>query len=189
MKKIVACFLALVLALGCIPALAEDVLPREQGWFENNHAVAFGPKLTGDWKTYAVVDLSYDGVRTLKLVAAGMWEIGCVDVTVEGDSVTVTYRMHEEAPYTSPVRVEGEYLNFYADVPGIADISAESSFRFGQPISIAQDLGGEEILAMYAELIVDYAAFGSESYRFWENARQNRTIVEEMRYNWALRGK
>ncbi len=181
MKKIAACILALILACCCIPTMSK----ADDGWYENNHAIVFGPKMEDDWKTYAVVDLSMDGVQVLPLVASGLWQIGEVTVTVAGDEVLVEYRMLE-GPGTTEVQVDSAYLNFYPQLPTKASTEEPAAFAFGTPLSIARDLGGAFILPMYVELVVDYAAF-AEEYRFWPNMSVNRAMAAEMLYNWEHR--
>jgi len=153
-----------------------------EAWYPDNTACVFGPKMDGSWKTYAAVDLSKEGTQTLKLVGAGAWLLGNVNVTVTGDEVVVNYLMNEDVITTDvhdDITVDTEYVNIYADVESM-DIAAESAYAFGQPISIANDLGGDTTVVLYVQLQVDYPVHCPFVYRFWPNLWQNKAIVNAM---------
>ncbi len=142
-----------------------------RSWYPNNHAHAFqklSQKYDG-WKTYANVDLSTDGTQTIKLVAAGAWNIGNITVTVNGDEVVVDYMMHEDkitVDVWDDVNVDSEFINIFADADSI-DLEAESTFAFGVPFSIANDLGGDTEVALVIELVVDFTENNPYVYREW----------------------
>lgn len=151
-------------------------------YYPNNHAHAFGPKVDGSWKTYAAIDLTVEGTQVYDLVAAGAYKIGTVSVTVAGDEVVVDYLMTEDImtrDVHDDITVDSEYINFFADAASI-DMSAESALKFGEPISIANDLGGDTTVCMYMELVVDYNVSSPFVTRFWPNMRENKAIVEAM---------
>lgn len=151
-------------------------------WYPENTANSFGPKADGTWQTYSAIDLTVEGEQTFDLVAAGAWKIGTVKVTVNGDEVIVTYEMTEDlctSDVWDDITVDSEYLNLFADVASI-DLSAESTFAFGQPISIANDLGGDTSVAMVISNKVDYPSHSPFVTRFWSNLPENKAIVEAM---------
>lgn len=151
-------------------------------WYPDNTANAFGPKVDGSWQTYAVVDLSADGVQTFDLIGAGAWKIGSVTVTVEGDSVVVDYRMTEDVNAIDTwddITVDAEYVNLFADADAI-DMKAESVFAFGEPISISADLGGDTTVALYVRMQVDFPAHSPFVTRFWPNMPENAAVVDAM---------
>ncbi|MBQ8201144.1 MAG: hypothetical protein IJZ74_05190 [Clostridia bacterium] len=153
-----------------------------KAWYPDNTACVFGPQMADSWKTYAVVDLTVEGTQELKLVGAGAWELGKVFVTVAGDEVTVDYLMHEDVVTTDvndDINVDAEYVNVYADVESM-DIKAESTFAFGTPFSIANDLAGDTTVVLYVQLQVDYPSHSPFVYRFWPNMPANKAIVEAM---------
>lgn len=159
-----------------------NVVFAEDAWYPDNTACVFGPQMDGSWKTYAVVDLSVEGTQNLKLVGAGAWLLGNVSVTVTGDEVVVNYLMTEDIitkDVHDDITVDSEYVNIYADVESM-DIAAESAYAFGQPISIANDLGGDTTVVLYVQLQVDYPAHCPYVYRFWPNLWQNKSIVSAM---------
>lgn len=150
--------------------------------YYQGHANAFGPKVDGSWKTYAVVDLSLQGVQTCKLIASGGWELGTVSVTVNGDKVVVDYLMTEDIntrDVHDELFVKGEYLNIFGDAAAI-DMGAESTFEFGKAISIANDLGGDKVVCVVVDLEVAYNVSSPFVTRFWPNMRENKNIVEAM---------
>lgn len=151
-------------------------------WYPDNTANSFGPKADGTWQTYSAIDLTVEGEQTFDLIAAGAWKIGIVKVTVNGDEVIVTYEMTEDlctSDVWDDITVDSEYLNLFADVASI-DLSAESTFAFGQPISIANDLGGDTSVAMVVSNKVDYPSHSPFVTRFWPNLPENKAIVEAM---------
>lgn len=151
-------------------------------WYPDNTANVFGPQAEGTWQTYAAVDLSVQGVQTFDLIAAGAWKIGTVIVNVAEDEVTVTCQMDEDQntrDIWDDVRVDSEYLNIFADAASI-DLSAASSFAFGQPISISGDLGGDTTVALVISNKVDYPAHSPYVTRFWPNLPENKALVEAM---------
>lgn len=151
-------------------------------WYPNNTANSFGPKAEGTWQTYSAVDLTVQGAQTFDLIAAGAWKIGTVTVNVAEDEVVVTYQMDEDRNTRDTwddIHVDSEYLNIFADAASI-DLAAESAFAFGQPISIAGDLGGDTSVALVISNKVDYPAHSPYVTRFWPNLPENKAIVEAM---------
>ena len=162
-----------------VASFSELTLPC---WYPDNTANVFGPRIDGSWQTYAVVDLSADGVQTFDLIGAGAWKIGTVTVTVEGDRVMVDYLMNEDIITTDTwddVTVDTEYVNLFTDAESI-DIDAESNFAFGEAISISADLGGDTIVALYVCNQVDYPSHSPFVVRFWSNLPENAAIVDAM---------
>lgn len=151
-------------------------------WYPNNTANSFGPKVAGSWQTYSAVDLSVQGEQIFDLVAAGAWKIGTVKVTVNGDEVIVTYEMTEDIntrDIWDDINVDSEYLNIFGDAASV-DLTAESTYAFGTPISIANDLGGDTTVALLISNKVDYPSHSPFVTRFWPNMRENKAIVEAM---------
>lgn len=151
-------------------------------WYPNNTANAFGPKVEGSWQTYAVADLTVEGTQTFDLIAAGAWKIGTVSVTVTGDEVVVSYLMDEDVntrDYWDDINVDSEYLNLFTDVAAI-DLAAESAYAFGQPVSIANDLGGAKAVIVMVSNKVDYPHHSPYVTRFWPNLWENKASVEAM---------
>ncbi|MBQ2953647.1 MAG: hypothetical protein IJE07_08835 [Clostridia bacterium] len=150
--------------------------------YYQGHANAFGPKVDGSWKTYAVVDLAVQGTQSYKLIASGGWYLGTVSVTVDGDQVVVDYLMAEDvntADVHDDLFVKGEYVNIFADAASI-DMNAESSFEFGKAISISGDLAGDTVVCLFVDVECAYNVSCPFVTRFWPNLRENKNIVETM---------
>lgn len=151
-------------------------------WYVDNTANVYGPQLEGTWQTCAVVDLSKDGVQTFDLIGAGAWKIGTVTVTVQGDEVVVDYIMTEDRNTRDTwddITVDSEYLNIFADMAAV-DMKAESTFAFGEPISISADLGGDTVVTLYVRNQVDYPAHSPYVTRFWPNHPDNAAVRKAM---------
>ena len=176
--------LMLLLQLMCGAVLAEDDEQSERlgNWYYDNTATVFGPQMEDSWQTYAVVDLTIQGEQTFAMVGAGAWLLGGVTVNVDGDTVTVDYCMLEDADkydVWNEINVDAEYLNIFADAAAI-DTEAESTFAFGEPISIANDLNGDTIVCLYVRNQVDFADDNPYVIRFWSNMEEIREIAEAM---------
>lgn len=155
-------------------------------WFTNNHVNSFGPKFDGSWMTYSVVDLSQDGVQTFDLVAAGAWKLGTVNVTVNGDEVVVNYLCDEDVntrDIYDDIYVGREWFTLFGDLAAVTTLNPdeiENPFAFGQPISIANDLGGDTNVILYVNNIMTYDNRNPYVTRFWPNLPQNKAVVESM---------
>ena len=186
MKKTLALvtIMLMLLQLLCGAALAEDDEQSElQGiWYPDNTANVFGPQVEDSWQTYAVIDLTIQGEQTFDLVAAAEWKIGAVTITVDGDTMTVDYCMLEDANTCDVwdcINVDAEHLNIFTDAAAI-DMDAESTFAFGEPISIANDLNGATTVCLYVKNQVDFPDFSPYVIHFWPNMEENQEIVETM---------
>ncbi len=105
------------------------------------------PGLTDKWINIVPVDLTIQGTQTIELVAGNMFHIGKAFVDVDGDNVTVTYS------YTNNVtEAFSECVKWFKNVDEITSEFCEnptSDLVFGQPVSIANDLGGQEVALLY----------------------------------------
>ncbi len=105
------------------------------------------PGLTDKWINIVPVDLTIQGTQTIELVAGNMFHIGKAFVDVDGDNVTVTYS------YTNNVtEAFSECVKWFKNVDEITTEFCEnptSETVFGQPVSIANDLGGQEVALLY----------------------------------------
>lgn len=101
------------------------------------------PNLTDKWYNIVPVDLTIQGRQIIPLVASAQFVIGQAVVTVDGDSVTVSYQLAGNVTevvretlrwFTSPDEISKGFCN-----------SPRSDMKFGKPVSIEQDLGGSTI--------------------------------------------
>lgn len=119
-------------------------------WYPDNTIGAAGlplrdeyPDLTDKWYNIVPVDLSIQGRQVIPLVASAQFVIGQAVVTVDGDSVTVSYTLGSNVTevvretlrwFTSPGEITKGFCN-----------SPHSDMKFDRPISIEKDLGGRTI--------------------------------------------
>ncbi len=133
-------------------------------WYPNNTLCSFGPQfrdmvpgLTDKWYMFTPLDLSQDGTQSFELIASNMYVIGSVQVTVSGDSVTVTYTT-TQGQY-GHVYMKSEYLSFFPDLKSVTTVDPEElggGFAFGQTISIQNDLGGDTNVLMFIRNVATY---------------------------------
>lgn len=123
-------------------------------WYPKNTVGVVGlslrdeyPGLTDKWINIVPVDLTVQGTQEIELVAGNMFHIGKAFVDVDGDNVTVTYS------YTNNVtEAFSECMKWFKNVDEITTEFCEnptSETVFGQPVSIANDLGGQEVALLY----------------------------------------
>ena len=99
------------------------------------------------WNMFTAIDLSVEGEQTFELVAGNMHVIGEVTVLVEDGYVTVTYKLYNEPKIT----METEFMTFLATLNDVTTTDPEqlTGFAFGEPISIADQLGGDTKVLLY----------------------------------------
>lgn len=123
-------------------------------WYPKNTVGVVGlslrdeyPGLTDKWINIVPVDLTVQGTQEIELVAGNMFHIGKAFVEVDGDNVTVTYS------YTNNVtEAFSECVKWFKNKDEITTEFCEnptSDLVFGQPVSIANDLGGQEVALLY----------------------------------------
>ena len=150
-------------------------------WYTHNTVGVIGislrdeyPTLTKKWYNVLPVDLSKDGSQTFQLVASNMYYVGTVTVTVSGDSVTTTYNYPTKSWYE--FYPESECIKWFAGVKDIGSAFLEnptSDMKFGEAISKAKDLNGQDIGLLFIcnrlTYRVPYDDSGVAPIRFWRN--------------------
>lgn len=162
--------------------------PEEQKmtWYNSNTVNSFGPCFEGSWMTYSVIDLTVEGTQSFDLVAAGAWHLGTVNVTVQGDTVTVDYICTEDinaADVWDEVYADREWFTIFGDLDAVTTLNPDeigTSYTFGEPISIANDLGGDTVVILYVNNAMTYSHDNPYVTRFWPNVPANKAIVEAM---------
>ncbi len=169
-------------------------LTVEKGtWYSNNTACSFGPafrdvrpSLTDKWYTFTPVDLSKQGRQTFEYVASNKYVIGEVFVDVAGDEVTVNYHNFYDAQ-DGQTKTLTEYVTFYRDLASVKNVNPETTdqlgFRFGQTLSIANDLEGDTNVLLYIRNEVtycDYVNYSHKLTRFWPNLPERKALREQM---------
>lgn len=159
--------------------------PSSYKWYSHNTLGLIGlplrdlyPELTDKWYNVVPVDLTRQGTQTFPLAASNLYYMGSACVEVSGDSVTVTYETPsgQWKPY---LKVEDETLAWFTSA---ADITADflnnpaSETKFGEAVSIAGDLKGQDVALLFICNHVTYRQpfFGETGYltRYWPNLTQ-----------------
>ena len=101
------------------------------------------PSLTDKWYTIVPVDLTRDAVYTYPMIAGSIYYVGECQVTVKDGQVTTDFSIPEGLCYdkrhclqwfTSLDDITPEFLN-----------NLNAGYTFGQPVSIADDLKGQDV--------------------------------------------
>lgn len=116
--------------------------------------------ITNKWYMFTPIDISVDGEQVFDLVAGNQSVIGSVHVLVKEGTVTVTY----ELANASAISVKNEFmtiLNSIADA-GNLDTANMKQYTYGEPISIADDLGGDTkvLLFMLNNVVYEESIYG-----------------------------
>ena len=115
-----------------------------------------------------------------------MYLIGEVYVDVNGDSVQVTYHNFYEDK-DGKTETLTEYFTFFPDLKSVKDVNPETmddlGFRFGQDISIENDLDGDTNALLFIRNQVtycDYVTSQRKLTRFWPNLPERKALREQM---------
>lgn len=151
-------------------------------WYPNNTACSFGPQfretrpgLTDKWYMFTPINLTRQGRQEFDYVASNLYVIGKVYVDVMGDSVTVTYE-NLDAEKGGNTETLSEYFTIFPDLKSVTNVEPETmedlGFRFGQSISIQNDLAGDTNVLLFVRNRVTYCDYVTNSRkltRFWIN--------------------
>lgn len=166
-------------------------------WYSSNTVCVAGlefrevkPSLTSKWYNFAPIDLSVDGKQVFELVASNMYVVGTVTVDKQGDTVTVNWALNKQGTVDANFVSESEFFTFFHDidsVTGVEPAQAGSSFSFGKPISISEDLDGDTNLLLYVRNTATYCNNLSYKYqnliyqpRYDRNNEQHRGLRADM---------
>ena len=154
-------------------------------YYSYNTVCSFGPQfrelspeLTSKWYMFTPLDLSKDGKQTFDLIGGSVYRIGKVDVLVEGDSVTVTYKDRNRHVWDY-----GQFLTFFADYDAVTTVNPdeiERKFEFGRTYSIENDFGGDTEQLMFICNIVTFTDSNPGLDRFWINLPENKDLRSQM---------
>ena len=172
---------------------APQITVEKATWYSNNTACSFGPQfrdvrpaLTDKWYMFTPINLSLQGRQEFEYVASNLYLIGKVYVDVAGDWVTVTYRNYY-ADQGGNTETLSEYVTFFHDLNSVTNVEPETmsdlGFRFGQPISIQNDLGGDTNVLLFVRNRVTYCDYVTNSQkltRFWPNLPERVALRNSM---------
>ncbi len=162
-------------------------------WYAKNTACSFGPAfrdvrpgLTDKWYLFTPIDLTKQGRQTFEYVASNMYVIGEVYVDVFGDTVRVSYHNFYEAQGGNTETLT-EYFTFFPDLKSVKDVNPETmddlGFRFGQDISIENDLDGDTNALLFIRNQVTYCDYVTNYHkltRFWPNLPERKALRQQM---------
>ena len=152
-------------------------------WYGNNTAGVIGislrdqyPGLTDKWYHVLPVDLSRDGTQVFDLVASARYFLGKVNVTVNGDSVTVDYA-YISSPYGFEIYPKEECLAWFRSAGELTTdylANPTPNASFGQAISKERDLNGQDYALLFICNRVTYRVplnrHGMSPREYWQNS-------------------
>lgn len=103
--------------------------------------------ITDKWYNVVPVDLSIQGQQIIPLVASAQFVIGEARVDVQGDDVTVRYTLGSNV--TEVVRETVRWFTSLEDITKGFCNSPHSDMRFGEPVSIQNDLHGSDVALLF----------------------------------------
>lgn len=129
-------------------------------WFPHNTICVAGiefrkvrPALTSKWYNFVPLDLSADGVQKFDLVASNKYIIGTVTVSKSGDELIVDWELRRQGTNDANFQLEKEFMTIFSNLNAVTEVEPDafegSTYEFGKPISIANDLGGDTNVLLY----------------------------------------
>lgn len=144
-------------------------------WYPKNTACVAGlefrevkPSLTNKWWNFAAVDLSRVGEQVFEYVASNKYVVGSVIVKRDGDIVTVEWKLNKQGTTDANFKTDAEFLTFFHDIDSVESVNPSeihTSYKFGQPISISNDLNGDTNVLLYVLNTVSYCSNLSYEYQ------------------------
>ena len=123
-------------------------------WYNNNTVSLIGiplrehfPRLTRKWYHIVPVDLTHDAVYVYPLAASNLYYMGSCRILVRGGTVTVDYSLPRGLAF-----VKRNCLMWFTDLSQITHDYLEnpsSPFRFGEPVSIRDQLNGQDVAILF----------------------------------------
>lgn len=129
------------------------------------------PSLPEKWYNVLPIDLTKDGRSVYQLVISNMFYIGEVYVDVWGDEVTVSCDLVDSTA-VQPLSWYGRWFTRLGDITTASIESSEDGIPFGQPLSIADDLGGADTALLFIRSKATYYQpfrDGTTLTRYWRN--------------------
>ena len=129
--------------------------PKEKD-YDQNTVCSFGPqfrdvspRMTDLWYMFTPIDLSEEGTQTFDLIAANMFVVGKVRVTVENGRFQVDYQYN-----STQIEIGREYFNIFPDYASIEESNLDNfhkqkRFSYGKAYSIADKLEGDTDVILF----------------------------------------
>ena len=166
-----------------------DEYKRNRGAYPHNTMSLAGiplrdyyPGLTNKWYHVVPVDLTQEGVFRYQTLVSNMYYLGYCEVTIKDGTVTTDYFL----PYGS-VEPEQQCVAWFTSMDEITSGFLEdpkSSFRFGKPVSIQDDLKGQDIALLFIcnriSYKVPYKLVHGVPRRYYRNSAEAKAYRSEM---------
>ena len=160
----------------------------EGRWYGNNTMSLIGlslrdmyPQLTDKWYQVVPVDLTKEGTFRYPMAVGNMYYMGSCIVTVAGGTVITDYTL----PH-GKVAPDSDCLMWFTDIGEITTEFLEApigSYQFGQPVSVRDDLKGQDIALLFICNHVTYrvplTGGGVMPSRYYRGNRQVREMLKE----------
>lgn len=167
-----------VLDTAVIPVQTTDYFPRST-------ACSIGPRfcdvsrLTNQWFRFTPLDLGTDGVQTYDLMASDAYVIGQVTVKVAEGMVTINCTYVSE-----DVKVREAFCTLLPSLAETETLNQNSltHYAFGEPISIADELGGDTKVLLFICNVVDYNT-DMPITRVWPNTNDFVLKINQLKEN------
>jgi hypothetical protein len=139
--------------LTMIAGLYYDSYKPEWKWYLNTVSLLglpireLKPGLTKKWYHIVPVDLSKDAYYTYPMVAGSIFYLGECQVRVQDGKVTVDYSLPEGLAYP-----KSHCLMWFTSMDEITPAFLENpkgAYKYGEPVSIADDLKGQEVALLF----------------------------------------
>lgn len=105
------------------------------------------PERTNKWYQVVPVDLTKEGTTTYRTAVSNMFYFGDCTVTIQNGTVTTDYRIP-----MGDADVNSDCLMWFTDAGEITTEfldHPEGKYQFGQPVSIREDLKGQDIALLF----------------------------------------
>ena len=167
-----------------IPTVKPTAVPKTQEWRSNQSVCSLGirfrdiaPEITKKWYMFTPIDLSKDGVQTFDLIAANITYAGKVTVEVNGDTVTVNYKL------AKPMKEKDMAVTILPDLASVSSVEIKDgpAYQFGKEISIANDLKGDTKVLLYVLGHVTYDFKDARNETFIPNDAKYQKLVVELK--------
>ena len=156
----------------------EDAEKAEVTHYPNNTICVAGltlkeadASLPEKWYNVLPIDLTKDGRSVYQLMISNIFLIGEVYVDVWGDEVTVSCDLVDSTA-VRPLSWYGRWFTRLGDITTASIESSEGGFTFGEPVSIADDLGGADTALLFIRSKASYYQpfrDGTTLTRYWRN--------------------
>lgn len=134
--------------------------------------------MTDKWYMFTPVDLSQDGEQVYEMVAGNVYVVGTMTVKVAGDEVTVSYDY-----FNDMIQNKGEFFTIFPDYESITTVEPaeiEAAYEYETVYSIANDLGGDTEVVIFACNVASVRDDNPRIVRFWENTPERKALRENM---------